>query len=299
MRDCAARGWVLEGFPQTRAQAILMARKGLNPTSVIVLHIDQNEILRRARASEGESLNLESLAERVKQSEQMFATMYFYQKIYNNVSSVDALRSKWFVQDVSLEAIRSNLEAKMNFARDLLHTGSATERPCKMANLNIDRIYMKQSLSQFGHFCPVSFRNENRFVSCTHHPELCVLYKNFFYYFASVDHRDVFIKNPKRFTENILFADEGLLPSRFKHHKAAEIAETPKSLSDYCPVTLKDEEKLVKGDSLLMVSFEEEKYIMASEEKLQRFYANPNRYFNVKLPVRIPPEEKPVLLYNL
>jgi len=59
------------------------------------------------------------------------------------VSSVDALRSKWFVQDVSLEAIRTNLEAKMNFARDLLHAGSATERPCKMGNLNIDRIYMK------------------------------------------------------------------------------------------------------------------------------------------------------------
>lgn len=64
-------------------------------------------------------------------------------------------------------------------------------------------------------------------------------------------------------------------------------------------MTLKDEEKLLKGDPLLMVSFEEEKYIMASEEKLQRFYANPSRYFNVKLPVRIPAEEKPVLLYNL
>lgn len=245
-----------------------MARKGLNPTSVLVLHISQEETFKRARASEGDSLDCEKLAQRVKDSEAMFATMYFYQKVYNSVSSVDAHRSKWFVHDVALEAIRTNLLAKMNFARDLLHASTPAERPCAMANLNIDRVYMKQSLSQFGHFCPVSFRNENRFVSCTHRPELTVLYKNFFYYFASKDHRDIFIKNPKRFTENILFADEGLLPSRFKHHKAAEIAETPKSLSDYCPVTLKDEEKLVKGNSLLMVTFEEEKYIMASEEKL-------------------------------
>lgn len=39
MSDCASKGWVLEGFPHTRAQAILMAKKSLLPSNVVMLNI--------------------------------------------------------------------------------------------------------------------------------------------------------------------------------------------------------------------------------------------------------------------
>jgi len=82
-------------------------------------------------------------------------------------------------------------------------------------------------------------------------------------------------------------------------HKASEIAETEKNLLNYCPVTLADEEKLVKGNPLLVVSFKGEKFTFCSEEKLQKFLLSTSRYSKTKLPVKIPPEEKPILLYNL
>ena len=44
MADCASRGWILEGFPQTRAQAILMAKKSLLPNNVIMLNIPIEEV---------------------------------------------------------------------------------------------------------------------------------------------------------------------------------------------------------------------------------------------------------------
>ena len=56
------------------------------------------------------------------------------------------MRSTWFIQDVALSAIQSNLKSRMNFARDYHHGGS-DKRPCIMQNMNIDRCYFKKALS--------------------------------------------------------------------------------------------------------------------------------------------------------
>ena len=82
-------------------------------------------------------------------------------------------------------------------------------------------------------------------------------------------------------------------------HKASEIAETEKALLNYCPVTLQDQEKLEKGNPILVVSYKGEKYCFTSEEKLQKFVLTPSRYSKTKLPVKIPPDNKPVYLHNL
>ena len=47
MDDCASRGWILEGFPQTRAQAVLMAKKSLLPSNVIMVNIPIEEVYKR------------------------------------------------------------------------------------------------------------------------------------------------------------------------------------------------------------------------------------------------------------
>jgi len=120
-----------------------------------------------------------------------------------------------------------------------------------------------------------------------------------FFYFASEKNREIFVANPKQFTENVIFSSERNIPSRLTIYKASEIAETEKSLRDYCAVTLADEEKLVPGNPILVVSFKGEKFCFASEEKLQKFLLQPQRYAKTKLPVKIPPEQKPIALYNL
>lgn len=44
--------------------------------------------------------------------------VYFFQKYYNNVTSVSGLKSKWFMEDVALRAISDNLQSRMLFAKD-------------------------------------------------------------------------------------------------------------------------------------------------------------------------------------
>jgi len=42
----------------------------------------------------------------------------FFQKYYNSLTSIDGLKSFWFVEDRALEAIEKTLSARLNFARD-------------------------------------------------------------------------------------------------------------------------------------------------------------------------------------
>lgn len=89
------------------------------------------------------------------------------------------------------------------------------------------------------------------------------------------------------------------MPKRMSTYKASEIADTEKALLNYCSVTLADEEKLSPGNPILVSTFKGEKYSFASEEKLVKFLLQPQRYAKTKLPVKIPPEQKPIPLYNL
>lgn len=49
----------------------------------------------------------------------------------------------------------------------------------------------------------------------------------------------------------------------------------------------------------MVIQYKEEKYILSSEENLDKFFAHPSRYSKAKLPVKIPPEQKQVALFQL
>jgi hypothetical protein len=54
------------------------------------------------------------------------------------------------------------------------------------------------------------------------------------------------------------------VPSFLRQHKAAEIISAEKGINGYCPVSLKDEDKLEKGHALIVVNFKGNKYVFAS-----------------------------------
>lgn len=148
----------------------------------------------------------------------------------------------------------------MEFARDYWYNASEL-RPCVMENMGIDRIYFKQSLSQYGYLCPVSWKMHKKFIHCCHRPEYAALYRHVFYFFNSAKERDIFVKNPTNFTEKIIFCTERNSPSRIRNYKAAEIVNQEKALLGHCPVTLKDEQKVEKGIGLLVCKYKDNTYI--------------------------------------
>jgi len=109
----------------------------------------------------------------------------------------------------------------------------------------------------------------------------------------------MFMLNPLRFTNNVIFSSEKGIPLRLKPHKAAEVVLHQKGILGYCPVTLVDEGRVCKGDQILVVQYKDKKFAFASEEKLQKFVITPARYHRAALPVKMPPVEDPVSLAAL
>jgi hypothetical protein len=93
----------------------------------------------------------------------------------------------------------------------------------KMRDLHMDQCLVKQSLSEFRYYCPVTWKNEKLLVKCAENTEDCVLYDNAFYFFKSSKERDMFIANPGRFVEIGSFPRPHDLPLRANPHKACEI----------------------------------------------------------------------------
>jgi len=168
-----------------------------------------------------------------------------------------------------------------------------------MRDLHMDRCLVKQSLSEFRYFCPVTWKNEKLLVKCAENFEDCVLYNSSFYFFKSTKERDMLLSDYHRFTHDTMFPRGNELPLRPQPHKACEIILHEKSLSGHCAVSLNDEDRVRKGDPALLIFYKDDKYVFDSEFKLQRFLANPFKYSKATLPVKMPPPEDKVSLYNL
>lgn len=128
---------------------------------------------------------------------------------------------------------------------------------------------------------------------------MCVIYEHAFYYFKGAAERAMFLSNPRRFVNNVIFSSAKGIPLRLKAHKAAEIVAQEKAILGHCPVSLVEEGRVVKGDALLAVQYKDQKLTFENEVKLQKFLATPARYHKAELPVKMPPHEDPVSLYTL
>ncbi|KAJ3015606.1 hypothetical protein HKX48_004467 [Thoreauomyces humboldtii] len=68
--DCTSRGWVLDGFPTTRAQADLLREKGILPNRMLVLRASpetcQDRLQKRRRASGASAAEDEEIERRVQ-----------------------------------------------------------------------------------------------------------------------------------------------------------------------------------------------------------------------------------------
>lgn len=89
---------------------------------------------------------------------------------------------------------------------------------------------MKLSLSKFNYFCPVAFKTEKSFKHSSHLPELCILYKQQFYYFSGPKEREIFLKNPQLFVDKVFFSSEKRTPVLLKSWKASELISNEKEL---------------------------------------------------------------------
>lgn len=122
------------------------------------------------------------------------------------------------------------------------------------------------------------------------------------YFFRNFEQRDIFLQSPELFTDELIFPSPNDIPEMIAPHNAAQLVTKEKNLANYCPVSLYEEEKIIKGYQLYLVTRNnfslENKFIFETPQKMMRFLANPVRYSKVSLPVKMPPITEKISLLS-
>lgn len=218
----------------------------------------------------------------------------FYQMFYSNVKLIDGLKSKWSIEKTMINLVEKSLNGRTDFARRFLDQKNV----CVLQNVTLDRSMYKFNQSEFLYYCPVTWKNHKIIKKCSHKLYTAVLYDGKFFFFNGEKERDIFLTNPDRFLKSASFP-ASYLPRKIRQHKASEIVNVDKSLNGYCPVTLVNEQRLVKGYQLYLTFYKEHKYVFESELKMQQFLQRPYKYEKVSLPVKMPPPKDKITLLSL
>lgn len=98
-------------------------------------------------------------------------------------------------------------------------------------------------------------------MNCKFMEETAVLYqpegsdKKNLYFFRNKEQRDIFIDSPDRFSDEFLFPPKTEVPEWVELHEAAQVTTKEKNLANYCPVSLYEDDKIIKGFQLYLVNY--------------------------------------------
>lgn len=136
--DCVERGYLLEDFPKTVSQATQLAECGIIPDYVFYLNMyseycySRIDALSKTEFMYDTRVFSERLTRHLKENP---GVMSYYEKHFGNIKYINGLKSKWFIEDSMIGFIRDSINAKANFARDILDKTKA----CSLECINIDR----------------------------------------------------------------------------------------------------------------------------------------------------------------
>uniref|UniRef100_A0A8C2TCB1 Adenylate kinase 9 n=1 Tax=Coturnix japonica TaxID=93934 RepID=A0A8C2TCB1_COTJA len=309
---CSTTGVVIDGYPVTKKQVNLLESARIIPVKIIELEMDAKEVFRRALLDK-ESTDRPSYP--VHDSPQILAikNSYYRQHIdairtyYNkerqNWCVIDASQSKWWIWDKVLQEVQGIVK-EIQIYLERVREGKAAS----IADLCITPEELQYRLGEFEQYCPVSLADKGELVDCsvTSSLQFAAEFRAHYYKMASQEELDKFLNRPEIYVPPLAprpLPPQNKLPQKLT---AAEVkALFPKSaeMQGYCPVTYLDGkqryESLVPGNNEYAAKYQDKLYVFESEEKLLKFMRLPEKYWNLKLPNKLPPVREPILLTAL
>ncbi|CAK9102928.1 Adenylate kinase 9 (AK 9) (Adenylate kinase domain-containing protein 1) (Adenylate kinase domain-containing protein 2), partial [Durusdinium trenchii] len=286
--DVLQRGWVLDDFPCTRAQAEGLAALGIVPHRVFMLLAPEAAIFGRAAELkkspvEGQELQQELALQRERLDafhSLSPALRVFYASIFDNLRDIDASRSKWAIFDRALEETTLSLRERLQYYRRTA-MGMAT----RVKGMCFTSVRL-ENVSGWKHYCPVSLSLQNELVP-SFNRRCAVEYHSKVYWMASDEYAELFAEDPEAFLQVPLPPN---LPRLLDDAERARKADVKTELKDFCPVALVETGELVKASRFYMVEYNQNLFRFSSREAAMKFMRQPMRYRTAKLPPKLPPE---------
>ncbi|XP_072494186.1 adenylate kinase 9 [Notamacropus eugenii] len=309
---CNTAGVIIDGFPVTRHQVNLLESRSIIPVIIFELQVPTKEIFKRSLL---ENQNSESLPYPLHNSSQILSIKNsclnkhravikeFYEEEHQNWCVIDGFHSRWWVWNEVLENVQM-MNKRIQLYLERIRAGKAAS----INKLCITPQELLSRLGEFGQYCPVSLAEKGELVDCsvTSSLEFSAEFRGHYYKMASKVELDKFLENPEIYVAPLA---PNPLPSPELLPKKLTVAEVknqfPKSaeLQGYCPVTYLDGkqryEALIPGNIEYALEYRERIYFCESEDKLQKFLRLPEKYWDQRLPNKLPPIKEPISLTSL
>uniref|UniRef100_A0A8C3U4C0 Adenylate kinase 9 n=1 Tax=Catharus ustulatus TaxID=91951 RepID=A0A8C3U4C0_CATUS len=303
---------VIDGYPLTRNHVNLLESTKIIPVKIFELAMDTKEVFRRAlldkesrsRPSYPEHDSPQILA--IKNScykQHINDIRTYYMKEHQNWCVIDANHSKWKVWNTILQEVQAVVK-KIQIYLERRKEGKAAS----IADLCITPKELQNHLGECGQYCPVSLAEKGELIDCSVTPslEFAAEFQGCYYRMASQEELEKFLSRPEVYVSSLAshpLPPLHMLPKKLTATEVKDLLPVKAEMQGYCPVTYLDGkqryEALVPGNIEYAAKYQEKVYIFESEEKLQKFMRLPEKYWNLKLPHKLPPKKEPMLLTTL
>ncbi|KGL84236.1 Adenylate kinase 9, partial [Tinamus guttatus] len=311
---CTTVGVVIDGYPLTRKQVNLLESVRIIPVKIFELEMETKEVFRRA-LSDKDNTNRYPYPEHdssqilaIRNScykQHIEAIRTYYEKEHQNWCVIDAFHSKWWIWNKVLQEVQVVVK-EIQIYLERIREGKAAS----IADLCITPEELQYRLGEFGQYCPVSLAEKHELLDCsvTSSLQFAAEFRGHYYKMASQEELEgsKFLNEPEVYVPPLAphpLPPPEMLPKKLTVAEVKALFPRSAEMQGYCPVTYLDGklryEALVPGNIEYAVKYRDKVYIFESEEKLQKFMRLPEKYWNLKLPRKLPPVKEPILLTAL
>ncbi|XP_010295413.1 PREDICTED: adenylate kinase 9-like, partial [Phaethon lepturus] len=309
---CNTTGVVIDGYPVTRKQVNLLESARIIPVKIFELDMDAKEVFRRALLDKESTSRLpypehdSSQILAIKNScykQHIDAIRTYYKKEHQNWCVIDAFQSKWWIWKKVLQEVQLVVK-EIQIYLERIKEGKAAG----IADLCVTPEELRYRLGEFGQYCPVSLAEKGELVDCsvTSSLQFAAEFRGHYYKMASQEELDKFLSRPEVYVPPLAphpLPPPDKLPKKLTAAEVKALFPISAEMQGYCPVTYLDGkqryEALVPGNIEYAAKYQNKVYIFESEEKLLKFMRLPEKYWNLKLPHKLPPIKEPILLTAL
>ncbi|XP_077018750.1 adenylate kinase 9 isoform X3 [Tamandua tetradactyla] len=309
---CNTAGVVIDGYPVTKYQMNLLEARTIIPIIIIELNVPSKEIFKRLLL---EKKKEQSLPYPLHNSAQIIAVKnskyrknigeirQYYQEQHQNWYMIDGFHSKWWVWNEVLK----NVQIINKCIQTYLERIKAGKAAC-IDKLCISPQELNSRLGEFGQFCPVSLAESCELFDCsvTKSLEFAAEFRGHYYKMASQEKLNKFLENPELYVPPLApnpLPPADMIPKTLTLSQLKSRFPKCAELQGYCPVTYQEGkqryEALVPGNIKYALEYRDRIYICESQEKLQKFLRSPLKYWDQKLPHKLPPLKEPIFLTSL
>ncbi|XP_007939049.1 adenylate kinase 9 [Orycteropus afer afer] len=309
---CNTAGVVIDGYPVTKHQMNLLEARTVIPMIIFELSVPSKEIFKRLFLEKKEQLSFPyplhnsaqiTAVKNSKHRKNISEIRHYYQEQHQNWYVIDGFHSKWWVWNEVTKKIQMVNKCIQTYL-ERIKSGKAA---C-IDKLCITPQELISHLGECGQFCPVSLAESYELIDCstTKSLEFAAEFRGHYYKMNSQEKLNKFLENPELYVPPLApypLPSADMIPKRLTLSELKCRFPKCAELQGYCPVTYQDGkqryEALIPGNINYALEYRDRIYICETEEKLQKFFRSPLKYWDQKLPYKLPPLKEPIFLTSL